>query len=317
MSKKTKQRLFNDGVKKECGKCHQIKSHNEFRKRQGRLRSICEECRNNLQLLKNFKKKLKIIIENFNGKCLSCKNDVTKLPTLEFHHPNPKSKSYSWRTLRVKNYEETLRLLRKDNVIVLCKNCHILIGSVNFKEFKKFILLPSLFLNTPDDLQNKINVLLNNNQLVTKKLKQDKYYKSRAKYIIKKWIKKRYIIEQLYSGKCIGCEEITVKNNLPSLGFHHILPSKKETVIKWDTISKFSLKKISYLLISEKCVCLCSNCHTILHSVSFIRNINEIFRDKYDLLINQVRVDYNKIIINIQNYDFENHLNDSLIREII
>jgi len=264
-----------------------------------------------------YSKKLKIIKENFNGKCLNCKADILKLPTLEFHHPNSKYKVNSWKSLRAKSYEDTLHLLKNDKVIVLCKNCHILLGSVNFKVFANLILLPSLFLNTPDELKNKINIFLKNNQFIINKLKQDKYYISRAKYIIKKWIKKRYIIEQLYRGKCIGCEEITVKNNLPSLGFHHILPSRKENVIKWDNISKFSLKKISNLLRNEKCICLCSNCHSIFHSVSFIRNINELFRDNYDSLANQVKSDYKKILMNIQNYDIEKQLDDTLIREII
>ena len=116
MAKKTRQKLINDGVRKECGICHQLKTHKKFSKRQGRLRSICEECRKDLYLIKNLKKKLKIISENYNGECLNCKKSITILPAFEFHHPDPKSKSYSWKSLRVKSYKETLLRLKKDNV---------------------------------------------------------------------------------------------------------------------------------------------------------------------------------------------------------
>jgi len=317
MVKKTRQKLINDGVRKECGICHQLKTYDKFSKRQGRLRSICEECRKDLYLTKNLKKKLKIISENYNAECFNCKKKITILPAFEFHHQDPKSKSYSWKTLRVKSYKDTLCLLKKDNVIVLCKNCHILIESVSYNIFKPLILLPTLFLHTPDELKDKINSFLNSNHYITNMLDKHKNYKSKAKYQIKKWIKKRYIIEQFFDSKCIGCEEITIQNSLPSLGFHHISPSKKKFVIKWDKISKLSIKKIIDLLKIEKCICLCSNCHSILHSKHYIRNVDDIFGDKYKSSINLVKFEYNRLITNIQDFDFTKKFNNSLIREII
>ncbi|UCD01670.1 MAG: hypothetical protein JSV23_01195 [Promethearchaeota archaeon] len=317
MPKETRQRLFNDDISKECGKCHEIKFNKEFRKRQGRLRSICEKCRNDLNLVKNFQKKLKIITENYNGECLKCRSDIVKLPVFEFHHPNPKIKSYSWKSLRGKSYINTLQCLMKDNVIVVCKNCHVLLESVSFKEFKPIILLPSIFYNTSDEIENVINTFLQNNQFVKKKEEEFKYYKSKAKYVIKKWIKKRYIIEKLFNSKCVGCEEITVTHNLPALGFHHITPCKKDIIIKWDKIYKYNIQKIIDLIRNEKCICLCSNCHSILHSTSFIRNIDEVFGNKYMCLINKFRSDYNSLITNINRYDIDQHFGDSIIKEII
>ncbi|MFX0022688.1 MAG: hypothetical protein ACFE9S_10200 [Candidatus Hermodarchaeota archaeon] len=315
MVRKTRQKLINDGVRKECGICHQLKTHDNFSKRQERLRSICEECRKDLYLINNLKKKLKIITEDYNGECSICKKSITILPAFEFHHPDPKSKSFSWKSLRLKSYQDTLRLLKEDKVILLCKNCHILMESVNYKVFKSLILLPALFLHTPDEIKDKINSFLEKNPYIVNKLDQNKYYKSKAKYQIKKWIKKRYIIEKLFYGKCVGCEEITVQTNLPSLGFHHILPPQKEVVIKWDKISRLNIKEIAYLLKTEKCICLCSNCHSILHSKHFISNIDTIFGNKYKPLVNQAKSDYNRIIINIKNYDIEKNLNNSLIKD--
>ncbi|MFX1568596.1 MAG: hypothetical protein ACFFCV_09525 [Promethearchaeota archaeon] len=317
MAKETRQRLYNDGVRKECGICHQIKVHNKFSKRQGRLGSICENCRKDLYLTKNLKKKLKIISENYNGECLKCKKNVSILPALEFHHPNPKSKSHSWKSLRVKSYEDTVVLLNNDNVIVLCKNCHILTESNNYNTFKPLILHSSLFLHTLEELNNMINAFIDNNPNITNKLDKNKYYKSKAKYQIKKWIKKRYIIEQFYGGKCIGCENVTVQTNLPSLGFHHVFPSKKKAVIKWDKISRFSIRKISELLKIEKCICLCSNCHSILHSKHFNSNIDDIFGEKYMNLTSSTKFEYNRILRNIENFDIEEKIKRSMIKEII
>lgn len=316
MERNTRQKLFNDGRRKECGKCHKIKMHKEFRKRQGRLRSICEECRNKLYLIKNFKKKLRVIAKNYDGKCSNCSINITKLPALEFHHLTPKSRTYSWKSLRGRNYKDTIDLLRKDNVIVLCKNCHILIQSNFFQKFKSLILQSPLFLNKPEDFGNDINEKLDNNWFIKTKIKRDNYYKSRAKYLIKKWIKKRYIIEKLYNGKCIGCQKITTEINLPSLGFHHLIPSKKDVIIKWDNIFKYSIKRIINLLIEEKCICLCSNCHRLIHSKTFINNLNDIFSARSQTLIHHIISDYKRIMTYIKNYNFKKYLRDVPIKGI-
>jgi hypothetical protein len=305
----TRQKLFNDGTRKECGKCHKIKMHNEFRKRQGRLRSICEECRNILYLVKNFRKKYKVISRNYHGKCYNCDTNITKLPALEFHHLNPKQKVYSWRSLRGKNYEATVNLLKKEDVIVLCKNCHILINSTFFQNFRSLILQIPLFLNSQEKL-DFINEALNNHWFIKTKIKNDKYYKARTRYKIKNWIKKRYIIEKLYDGRCIGCCKINTKNNLPSLGFHHLNASKKNLVSKWDKISKYNITRIYDLLIEEKCVCLCSNCHSLIHSKSFINNLNDIIDPRSQILIQSIMTDYNRIENNIKNLSFENILRE-------
>ena len=316
MEKHTRQKLFNDGIKKECGKCHKIKLHRSFSKRQGRLRSICDKCRNILNLIKNYKKKLRVIIENYDSKCSNCNASIEKLPSLEFHHLDPKSKLYSWRSLRGRPYSKIIDLLHKDNVVVLCKNCHIMISSIVFKQFKKLILQSSLFLSNPEEINKSIDRSLICSDFVKTKTHQAKYYKSHVKYIIKKWIKKRYVVERLFNGKCIGCQEIKFDNNLPSLGFHHTLPSKKDKIIKWDKISKYSIKKITSLLIDEKCVCLCSNCHSMIHSKTFRSNINEILGDNVKSLIPRIISDYNKIEKNIKNYIAENYDRNNSIRDI-
>jgi len=52
-------------------------------------------------------------------------------------------------------------------------------------------------------------------------------HRARIKYRIKKWIKKRIIIEILYNGACIGCRNIRSNDKLPALDFHHRNPKIK------------------------------------------------------------------------------------------
>ncbi len=58
----SRQKLYRDQNKKECGNCHQIKPIGDFSKRVGRLRHICEECRIKINNISNFKKQLDVSI---------------------------------------------------------------------------------------------------------------------------------------------------------------------------------------------------------------------------------------------------------------
>jgi len=44
---------------------------------------------------------------------------------------------------------------------------------------------------------------------------------------IKRWIRKKKIIEELYNGRCTKCEQIGIEK-LPVLHFHHLDPSRKK-----------------------------------------------------------------------------------------
>ena len=95
-NKKSKRnKLYNDGKRKECGECHEVKAHKYFRKRQGRLRSICEDCRQKMYAINNFKKQIRIITSIFDGRCHKCHNGLEILPAMEFHHVNPKKFLYN------------------------------------------------------------------------------------------------------------------------------------------------------------------------------------------------------------------------------
>ena len=131
-------------------------------------------------------------------------------------------------------------------------------------------------------------------------------HRSSIIYRIKKWIKKRIIIEILYNGACIGCRNIRINDKLPALDFHHRNPKIKE--FKWEKLSKFPIYNIITILKNEYCVCLCKNCHSLIHSINFEQFIDEIFEKENALVIELVEESYLKLKENINNFSFREKL---------
>jgi hypothetical protein len=111
---------------KECSRCHKTKSIKEFGRVKGYIKKICKVCQNELNKIRDNKTKLKIILEYFKGKCYKCDTDITSLPALDFHHTDDSIKTISWWNLRGRSYNNVIRNLKRENVIILCANCHIL-----------------------------------------------------------------------------------------------------------------------------------------------------------------------------------------------
>ena len=301
--KSRRNKLFNDGKRKECGKCHEIKSYKFFRKRQGRLRSICEDCRNKIYAITNFKKQIKIINSLFNGRCNNCHAGLYILPALEFHHKLPSKKNYTWRDLRRKNINEIIRLIKKEDIQVLCRNCHTLKGYTNFAKFKGIILSENISKKNLKQIDEFILDELKNNVEYQEENNKGAQHRARIKYRIKKWIKKRLVIKKLYDGACIGCKKLKLKEGLPALEFHHRNPSKKE--IKWENISKFSTNKIITILKDENCVCLCKNCHSLIYSINFELYSTEIFGKEHEELTRIVKENILMLKEKINTFDFK------------
>lgn len=121
---------------------------------------------------------------------------------------------------------------------------------------------------------------------------------------IREWIKKRFIIEQLYNGKCIGCGN----TDLGTLEFHHINPDI-DNKLKWEALEHFDTKAIIKQLINQNCICVCSNCHSLIHSryYEFAEEILDNFYNK-DLVVQKVKLvkkHYEDIINNISNFKIE------------
>ena len=112
------------------------------------------------------------------------------------------------------------------------------------------------------------------------------------------WIKKRIVIENLYNGKCIGCDE----DKLPILQFHHKDPEQK-TYENWSDLSNLNISKIMEKLKDDSAVCLCANCHSMTESKQFKENVGEII-DKQD--VPELKAYYKNLNKNIESYSYPN-----------
>ena len=314
MNRKSSTDLFKDNTSKECSKCRRIKPHKDFNTANGRLMYLCKECQKIKDAIYRNKKKIYVINGIFKGKykngCVRCGTGLEVLPALHFHHKTPNLKTTSWYNINKKNYKEIIRTLESEKVEVICANCHLKENATLFSEFKDLILNTDLFLNTPE----KMNITINNILDIHRRTKnQNSNYRGKIKRQIIFWIKKRYIIEKLFNGECIACRCITTLENLPALQFHHKLRSKKVSE-KWGNYSNLGINEIATILQKEECVCVCSNCHTLIHSTSFEKYISQI-----DSKIEQnVKNLYSKINLNMTKFKLINlELIDPFYKEFV
>ncbi len=310
MNKLSFQSLYDDGKKKECGQCHKIKDYIEFNiKENNLLESRCKKCRLEEGAIRYYKKKIKIILRllglKSKIKCEECMTDISRLSALEFHHKDKTTKKVNLGDIFNMNLNHIVEIIKRENLTLLCANCHSKKQALVFKKFENLILKNDIFKNTPIEIDKIIN-----NYLKTfpdlKKKSSSKI--SSFKTQIKRWLKKRYIIEEMYNGKCIGCGEITVRNNLPSFDFHHRNENTDEQKSKWTDIKKYDIQKIRKMLREEDCIALCSNCHKIITHFRFIKHIDEIFEKKYENYKKKVKSGYKNIIDNIKNFKFKDEI---------
>lgn len=246
----------------ECSNCHRIISNDLF---SGRSRK-CNDCRNVKNLIIYFQKKVAVILylflkktrsldiseyidllenqpknfEIFNA-CSKCGLSIEHLPTFELHHQNPLLKTIDWSKLRTKPLERVLKMVEKENCLVLCSNCHKIQISNSFNKLKDTIL--------------------------TTKLEE-------ASGLIKRHVLKRDVVIQLSGGYCTKCKSIGL-DKLTALQFHHKDPKLKKN--NWHSLRHHSdIESVVDILKNEKCIVLCANCHKETESIIFQNYKNEI-----------------------------------------
>lgn len=292
--------LFDDGEYKECSKCGEIKKYKEFDKIENRLRYICRKCALINKSINLFKKKIKIfnILFGEQGliKCCECNTSIENLPALELHHVNPTEKTASWRDIQNQDFKRILETLKKEDVIILCSNCHSKRQAKYYVNYDTLIL-NNFFLETSEDVIDNIiyNFLKRKNSVYNVTMKRQ----------IVKWIKKRIIVEKFFNGKCVGCKVDFVNYNLPALQFHHTLSEEKDELVSWQKISHLPIGKISYLIDKEECICLCGNCHRLIHAPNFMNNLQNILVDDMDKIISNVERKYEELLENVSNFKFK------------
>lgn len=265
-----KQIIFNDETtqKKECARCHKIFSYCDFYKvnsATNKVRPYCKKCNSELNLVRQYKKKIKVLKNTLGLNCSICNKSISYLPSFSLHHPNPEIKTISWRELKKKSYNFIINFFEKEDVELRCSNCHLKEHAIAINKYGSLINRKNLFSMNPNEIRNEI---FNMTEDIF-----DKLERAHAREKIREWIKKRYIIKYLFNNKCIVCGT----NDLPVLEFHHRNP-KIENKLKWSTIESLTITQIVDIVLSQECVCLCSNCHSNAHS-RFNEFAEEILRD--------------------------------------
>ncbi|NVM38578.1 MAG: hypothetical protein HWN81_23515 [Candidatus Lokiarchaeota archaeon] len=250
--------------------------------------------------IRAFKKEFKIINEiykgRFNGKCTnpSCNVDFRKLPALEFHHNDPNLKTVGWIELMHKKYSTIKKTLEQQDISLLCNNCHSLKDSKIYNKFKDLIMRKEIFDHSAKKIDNIIDKEIASYLNINKSKRKASY----LKHEIKRWLKKRSIVEQLFNGGCIACGE----TSLPALQCHHTNPELKQN--KWSVIArKWDIKKlIKDFFLKEECIILCANCHAMIKSSNFKNYVKFILGSEYK---REVLTDYNKLEYNIKLFTFK------------
>ncbi len=288
-------RVVDDGTHRICSKCGDRKPYNEFSKGVKGFRSICKECSSKYNTIVRGISKLRVITEIYegkfrNGKCGKCGIDIAKLPNLTMHHLDLRLKKNTLSKLLQKystDYKKIIEILQPEKVVLMCINCQRLEHGYLFIRFRDIILDPNLYNYTVYEIEANINSFKKRNGIKGEVTK------------IKEWIKKRVVIEYLFNGRCAGCGEITVFNNLQSLEFHHI-GSIVEEKLRWKRIRHLNIKKIIIMLLEEECTCLCANCHKLIGSHRFAKHSVEILGE---IRGQEARDEYNKLVYNIQKFN--------------
>ena len=86
-----------------------------------------------LNQIKSWIKKRIVTESLYKGGCIGCSEK--RLPTLQFHHREPRKKSFkSWDQISFLRTREIMEKLVKDNAICLCGTCHNMVEARHFKE---------------------------------------------------------------------------------------------------------------------------------------------------------------------------------------
>ena len=287
-----RRKLVFDGKKKECSRCGNIKSINDFTIRRNKrdneyFAHECKECESDYMRVREFKNKLELINALGYSKCPKCSIDLKiVLPSVQFHHLE--EKAIAWRDIRGKNIHDIIKIMKNEKVEPYCGNCHPEKMSLIYNKYSDFILRKDLLHYSPEEIDILIDIAV-----------QNENDKKHTKNKLKRWIKKRSIGEQVYDGKCIGCERPT-NEELYKKAYHHTVPELKKT-----DFSKFegSIAEFSERLREEKCVNLCVNCHSLVESPAFYRNIDSILDGD---VLEEVKGNYETIVRNIKDFKFPN-----------
>lgn len=108
---------------KNCPRCQIEKSIKEFYKRRNKAGAsvYCKPC-SNLEAIERFRRFKTLCVQYKGGKCVICGYNKS-VSALDFHHINPKDKSFGIARTKSKKFDKKIKK-ELDKCNLLCANCH-------------------------------------------------------------------------------------------------------------------------------------------------------------------------------------------------
>lgn len=98
---------------------------------------------------------------------------------------------------------------------------------------------------------------------IKKWLKDPEHHRKHRAMVTSRNLAERAKVQQLiFDFRCNGCTRCPEKRH-PCLDAHHVDPTQKDFAIGTARAHRFSLVRVRDEL--KKCICLCRNCHAMLH----------------------------------------------------
>ncbi len=269
--------LKNDPISqiRVCIRCNRRLSYTKFRKKDGtRIESVCKKCQSIEDSITRFQKKIAaaifILLKNQRGvkdtnqflemlhqckkfdidiKCPKCGLGLNFLPALQFHHIDEKLKTISWGKFSDNGIERIITYLDEEKCTLMCSNCHMY-------EKAKFIV------------EHLSEISYSENIHWSRYNKNEKRNFRRA-------IKKKKIIDDLYESSCVYCkksiylEDELLDHFLTAVDFHHTIKKLKKHTWGKHLRDKENILYIKNILLKEKQVASCKNCHFMLQAKGF------------------------------------------------
>jgi len=261
----------------------------------------------------DFKTEIKIY---YDGKCQGiigyCPFDIDYkfLPALSFDHRlenynaivKRKGIRYiSPKTMLGGSFNEALAKMKSQigGMDLRCRNCH---SSRHHKmyyflpifNFLKSLHIKDIDVNTTYVLDS-VNLLVKKYFDHTKKdIKLSKKYTqaqilSRIRNQIFRLIKKKYIVEYLFGTNyiCPLCQKANINDHLTCFEAHHTNKTLFENGFQKIIFSSYNFKSIKWLiknLITQECIYVCRNCHTMITAINYNENALIILENEIDAL---------------------------------
>ncbi len=264
-----------------------------------------------------------------NGKCkcprclkegLNINTDEKRLTALEFHHSTDEKENlfssdnlyniFAENRSNPNFLRDLIELMESEKVILVCRNHHrSLFHSEYYNYFKYIINKEELFSFSAELIHIIIRTCIENFYL-TKNLSTKT--KRAIRRSIKRYIKKRYILETFYGKFCPTCEEFNIKENHSIFSFHHNDDNSK--TIEAIDLYDLPCSEIIRILEQEKGGYLCANCHTIIH-YKHIHILDKIYDN--DEIVKSVFNDYKNVCNKYTLIHRKRTIRDPLKKDII